>query len=208
MGEEPRGDSSHVGLRVTRHLVKAAQVGVIRLDGTDEIAEYGGVEVGGESPTKWLEHSGGRLSGYLDRPARVPVINTVEDIIKVLKGVRIAKKGRDEVNLVIPGELVDELTLPAIGGGTGTESAGVSGEGRGKDVAVVLQLVGVIGIAGDVVTEGGSILSRGTRHHTAIPIELTTIVRKRRYATHVMSKEMKSLKSVPEFRAAWKALST
>ena len=59
MGEEPRGDSGHVGRRVARHLGETTQVGVVRLDGTDEIIENGGVEVGGDGSTEWLEQSSG-----------------------------------------------------------------------------------------------------------------------------------------------------
>ena len=63
VGKEPRGDRSHIGLRVARHLVETTQISVVRLDGTDKIIEDGGVEVRGESPTEWLKHSGGCLSG-------------------------------------------------------------------------------------------------------------------------------------------------
>ena len=62
------------------------------------------------------------------------------------------------MNLVVSRELVDELSLPTVGRGTCAKSAGVSGEGGGKDVSVVLQLTWVVGVAGNVVTERGSIL--------------------------------------------------
>lgn len=86
------------------------------------------------------------------------MVNTVDDVVEVLEGARVDKEGRNEVNLVVSGELVDELGLPALDGGTGPESAGVSGECGGKDVAVVLQLVGVVGITGDVFTERSSVV--------------------------------------------------
>jgi len=62
------------------------------------------------------------------------------------------------VNLVVSSELVDELGLPALDGGTGAKSACVSGESGGKDMAVVLQLVGVIGITSDVVTQRSGVI--------------------------------------------------
>ena len=80
------------------------------------------------------------------------------------------------MDLVVSGELIDELGLPTIGGRIGTERAGVSGEGGGKDVAVVLQLAGVVGITSDVVSERTGVLGRRTWHHTVIQIELATIV--------------------------------
>jgi hypothetical protein len=169
MGEEPRGDSGHVGLGVARHLVEAIQVGAIGLDGTDEVGEDGGVEMGSKGSTKGLEYRGGRLCSHLDRPARVPVVNTVDDVAKVLEVVRVGEEGRNEVNRIFPSELIDELGLPTISGGTSTESTGISGEGRSEDVTIVLQLVGMAGVANDVVTERTGILSRRARHHTVIP---------------------------------------
>ena len=44
-----------------------------------------------------------------------------------------------------------------------TELAVFSGKGRGKGLAVVLELVGVSGIGGDVVAEGISVIGRTAR---------------------------------------------
>lgn len=41
MGEEPGRDSGHVSLRVARHLGETVQVGIVRLDGTNEVVENG-----------------------------------------------------------------------------------------------------------------------------------------------------------------------
>jgi len=161
MGEEPRRDSSHVSLSgAWRHVLQTTQVHLVGLDGTDEIAKHRRAETSGitETSTKGLEETGSFLSGQLNGPARVPVVNTVDDVAKVLECVRVDEEGGNEVNLVVSGELVDELGFPALDGGTGTESAGVSGESGGKDMAVVLQLVGVIGITSDVVTERSSVI--------------------------------------------------
>ena len=79
------------------------------------------------------------------------------------------------MNLVVSGELVDELGLPTIGWGTGAESASVSSERRSEDISVVLQLVGVARVTSDVIPEGGSILGRRAWHHTVIPIKSATI---------------------------------
>ena len=167
MGEEPRGDSSHVGLGVARHLVQAVQVGVVGLDGTNKVAENRGIEAGSETAAEGLEHVGGRLGGQLDGPSRVPVVNAVDDSVKILEGIRVGEEGRKEVNLVVPGELVDELGLPTIGGRIGTKGAGVSGKGRNKDFPVVLQLVRVVGVLNDIVYESGGILRRRAWKHTA-----------------------------------------
>ena len=86
------------------------------------------------------------------------MVNTVNDVVEVLEGARIDKEGRDEVNLVVSSELVYELGLPAIDGGAGTESASISSKSGGKHIAIVLQLIGVIGITSDVVTERSGVI--------------------------------------------------
>ena len=78
------------------------------------------------------------------------------------------------MDLVVSGELVDELGLPALDGGTGTKSAGVPGEGGGENMTVVPQLVGVVGVASDIITEGTGVV-RGRTWHDTVPIELATI---------------------------------
>lgn len=91
--------------------------------------------------------------------------NTVKNFVKVLEGGGVDKEGGDKVNLVVC-ELIDELGLPALGGGTTTELAGVSGEGGGEDITIVLQLAGVVGITSDVVTERTGVIRGGAWHHT------------------------------------------
>ena len=102
------------------------------------------------------------------------MVNTVNDIVEVLEAVWVGKEGRNEVDLVVSGELIDELGLPTIDGGTGPKSAGVSSEGGCEDIAVVPQLVRMVGVASDVVTKGASVL-RGRAWHDTVPIELATI---------------------------------
>lgn len=167
VGEEPRRDGSHVGLDGVRHTAQTAQVGLVGLNGTDKVGENRQIEAfgAGETPTEGLEESSGFIRGQLDRPTRVPVVNAVNDIVKVLEGVWIGKEGGNKVNLVVSGELIDELALPAIGRGTRTESTSISGEGRGKYIAVVPQLAGVAGVAGDVVTERSCVVRGGAWHH-------------------------------------------
>lgn len=86
------------------------------------------------------------------------MVNTVNDVVEVLKGARVDKEGRDEVNLVVSSELVYELGLPAIDGGAGAERASISSKSGGKYIAIVLQLIGVIGITSDVVTERSGVI--------------------------------------------------
>ena len=122
-----------------------------------------------------MEETRGFLGGQVDGPSRVPLINTIDDVVEALEVAWVGEERRNKVDLVVPGELIDELRLPAIDGGIGAKSAGVSCEGRGKDVAIVPQLVGVIGVASDIITEGTGMLRRGAWHHAVIPIELATI---------------------------------
>jgi len=176
VGEEPGRDSSHVGLGVVRHAAQTGQVGLVRLDGTNEAVEDGGVEMGiGETSTKGLEETSGFLGGQLDGPTGVPVEHAVNNIVKVLEVVWVGKESRNKVNLVVSGELLDELGLPTVDGGTRTEGASVSSEGRGEDMTVVLQLAGVVGVTSDVVTEGAGVLRGGARHRTISQTELAMI---------------------------------
>jgi len=167
VSKEPRGNSGHVGLFGIRHVAQTTQPDLIGLNGTNEIVDNRGVETTGEGSTKGLEETSGFLSGQLDRPARIPVVNTVNDVAKLLKLGWVDEEGGNEVDLVISGELINKLGLPALDGGTGAESAGVSGEGRGKDMTVVLQLVWMVGVACDVVAERTGMLRGGAWHHTA-----------------------------------------
>ena len=168
VGEEPRGDGSYVGLS-GRHGIQTTQVDLVRLDRANEVVENGRVKTSSvvESSTQGLEESSGFLRGQLDGPTRVPIVNTVNDVVEILEVVGVTEEGRNEVDLVVSGELVDELGLPAVGGGAGTERAGVSGKGGGEDVAIVLQLVGVGGIGSDVFTERSCVI-RGRAWHRAV----------------------------------------
>ena len=177
MSEEPRGDRSHVGLGVVRHGAQTREVDLVGLNRTDEAVENRGVEIDGtnETSTRGLEETKGFLGGQLDGPSRGPLINAVDDVVEALEVVWVGEERRNKVELVVSGELIDELRLPAIDGGIGAKRAGVSREGRGEDVAIVPQLVGVIGVASDVIAEGTGMLRRGAWHHAVIPTELATI---------------------------------
>ena len=169
VGEEPRGNSGHVGLGIILHASQTTQPDFVRLNGTNEVVESRGVETSSisETSTKGLEDTCGFLGGQLDRPTRVPVVTTVNDVVKVLEGAWVDEERGNEVDFVISGELINELGLPAVDGGTGAESAGVSGEGGGEDITVVPQLVGMVCVACDVVTERTGVLRGGAWHHTA-----------------------------------------
>jgi len=84
VGEEPRGDSSHVGLVGVRHFAQTAQVELVGLDGTNEVAESRGLETISilETSANGLEEFRDFLSGQLNGPARVPVVNAVNDVVK------------------------------------------------------------------------------------------------------------------------------
>ena len=122
-----------------------------------------------DSSTKGLEQSGSQLSGDRDGPARVPIVNAIDGIVKVLEVVGVRKESRNEMDFVVSSELVDELGLPTIRGRTSAESASVSGKGRREDITIVLQLVWMVGVSSDVVAKCSSILGRGTGHHAIIP---------------------------------------
>ena len=167
MSEEPRGNRSHVGIGRILHAAQTSQVDGVGLDGTNEVVENRGVETSSirESSTKGLEETSCFVGGQLDRPSRVPVVNTINDVVEILEVGWVAEEGGNEVDLVVSGELINELGLPAVDGGIRAERAGVSGEAGGEDIAVILQLVGVVGVACYVVTERTGVLRGGAWHH-------------------------------------------
>lgn len=169
MGEKTRGNCGHVGFGVTLHIFETVQVNVVGLYGTNKVGEDRGIEVSSESSTKRFDESSCILGGQSRRPPRVPAVNAVNDAVKSTELVWIGEKCRNEVRLVVPSKLIDELALPTIRGGVGAESTTISVEGGGKDLVVVLQLVRVGSVASDVVTERAGVLRRGAWHHT-VPI--------------------------------------
>lgn len=120
-----------------------------------------------ETSTKGIEEASGCLGGQFDGPSRDPAISTVNDVVEILKVAWVAEERRNKVNLVVSGKLIDELGLPAVDGRAAAEGAGFSGKGGSKDSVVMLQLVWMVGVACDVITEHTGVLRGGAWQHTA-----------------------------------------
>jgi hypothetical protein len=78
---------------------------------------------------------------------------------------RVYEEGRNEVDATCARDLgmLRELGLPTVGGRALTKVAGVASKGRGKCLAVVFELVGVSGVSGNVVAEGGGVVGGAAR---------------------------------------------
>ena len=94
-----------------------------------------------------------------------------------------------------------ELSLPAIGDTVLTKLAILAREGRGEATAVVLELVRVVRIRCDVVAEGTSGIGRITREDATDGLA-QVLQNSISCQSYLISKEMNSLKPVPDCWAA------
>lgn len=127
------------------------------------------------------------------------VVDTINLVL--IEGRGVDEESRNEVD--VSSQLIDKLGLPSLGSGTLTECAGFAREGRHERSAIVVELAWVTGVLVEEVAQGCSVV-RGTAGVDAKAKVLVNTESRNAYInTHLISKEMNSLKPVPELAAAW-----
>ena len=160
MGEEPRRNSSHVGLL---DLGEGVQEAGIRGKGTQSVLELGGDRWGG---SRWGS-TRRKTSTITDHTIFVSKLNDVEATVPshaaISRSESLSTFGGDEerrnkVNRGTSGiKGTFEMGFPSSFSARFTEGRVLAGESRGETLALVLELTGMVVEAGDVVAEGGSI---------------------------------------------------
>ena len=90
---------------------------------------------------------------------------TIHDLSKLVEGLWVDEEGRDEEDSVLSCQfgVTGELGCPAFCDGSLAEIAVLASKGGCKDAAAVSELIGVVGISSDIITEVLCVIRRIAR---------------------------------------------
>ena len=114
-------------------------------------------------------------------------------MIKLIEGLRVDEEGRDEEDGVLASQfgMTRELGRPALWDRSLAEIAGLTSKSRCKDAAAISELIGVVGVRGDVVAEVLCIIRRIARDSSrkAVSVGKKLHERQKKYLRHVKGDE-------------------